>query len=116
MTFLNTLLSSRSQDINIQSYPQTSVDLRYRIMGCASSSNTEIIQRYQAKMLRLITQAPWYVTIQTPDRDLRINPVREIFKEKAEAHRKTLSTHPKLTYGTPDNSIINPEAETQMDI
>ena len=27
--------------------------------------------------------------IQTLHRDLRITPVREIFKEKAEAHRKT---------------------------
>jgi hypothetical protein len=32
------------------------------LWGCASSSNIEIIQRYQAKMLRLITQAPWYAT------------------------------------------------------
>ena len=30
-------------------------------------------------MLRLITQAPWYVTNQTLHRDLRIAPVREIF-------------------------------------
>jgi hypothetical protein len=41
-------------------------------------------------MLRLITQAPWYVTNQTLHSDLGIDPVREIFKDKAEAHRKTL--------------------------
>jgi hypothetical protein len=50
-------------------------------------------------MLRLITQAPWYVTNETLHRDLRITPVREIFKEKAEAHRKTLSTHPNSLMG-----------------
>ena len=45
-------------------------------------------------MLRLITQAPWYVTNQILHRDLCVAPVGEIFKEKAEAHRKTLSSHP----------------------
>jgi hypothetical protein len=34
------------------------------LWGCASSSNIEILQRYQSNMLRLITQAPWYVTNQ----------------------------------------------------
>ena len=64
------------------------------LWGCASTSNIEIIQRYQSKMLRLITQAPWYVTNQTLHRDLCIAPVRETFKEKAKAHHKTLSAHP----------------------
>jgi hypothetical protein len=45
-------------------------------------------------MLRLITQAPLYVTNQILHRDLGIATVKEIFKDKAEAHRKTLSTHP----------------------
>ena len=31
------------------------------LWGCASSSNIEILQRYQSKLPRLITQAPWYV-------------------------------------------------------
>ena len=70
------------------------------LWGCASSSNIDIIQRYQAKMLRPITQAPCYVTNQTLHRDLRIIPVREMFKENAEAHRKTLSTHPNPLMGS----------------
>ena len=70
------------------------------LWGCASSSNIEIIQRYQSKMLRLTTQAPWYVPNQTLHRDLCGAPVREIFKEKAKAHRKTLSSHP--------NSLMRP--------
>jgi hypothetical protein len=45
-------------------------------------------------MLRLITQAPWYVTNQILNRDLDIATVREIFKDNDEAHRKTLSVHP----------------------
>ena len=70
------------------------------LWGCASSSNIEIIQRYQSKMLRLITQAPWYVTNQILHQDLCVAPVREIFKEKAKAHRKTVSCHP--------NSLMRP--------
>jgi len=72
------------------------------LWGCASSSNVEIIQRYQSKMLRLIAQAPWYeyVTNQTLHRDLCIATVRETFKDKAEAHHKTLSSHP--------NSLMRP--------
>jgi hypothetical protein len=50
-------------------------------------------------MLRLITQAPWYVTNQILDRDLGIAPVREISKDKAEAHRKTLLAHPNPVLG-----------------
>ena len=51
-------------------------------------------------MLRLIRQAPWYVPNQILHRELCVAPVREIFKEKAKAHRKTLSSHP--------NSIMRP--------
>ena len=50
-------------------------------------------------MLRLITQAPWYVTNQILHRDC-VASVRETFKEKAEVHRKTLSSHP--------NSLMRP--------
>ena len=50
-------------------------------------------------MLRLITQAPWYVTNQTLHRDLCIAPVPETFKEKAKAHHKILSAHPNPLMG-----------------
>jgi hypothetical protein len=35
------------------------------LWGCASPSNIAKIQRYQSKILRLITNAPWFVTNQT---------------------------------------------------
>ena len=35
------------------------------LWGCTATSNIDIIQRYQSKMLRSITNAPWYVTNQT---------------------------------------------------
>jgi hypothetical protein len=42
------------------------------LWGCASISNIAIMQRYQSKILRTITNAPWYVTNQTLHTDLQI--------------------------------------------
>ena len=35
------------------------------LWGCASTSNVAVIQRYQSKLLRTITNAPWYVSNHT---------------------------------------------------
>jgi hypothetical protein len=36
------------------------------LWGCASKSNISIIQRSQSKILRMIVDAPWYVSNATP--------------------------------------------------
>jgi hypothetical protein len=64
------------------------------IWGCAAASNIAIIQRYQAKTLRQITDAPRYVTNHTLHTDLRIPSVRTVFQEPAETHRTALNSHP----------------------
>jgi hypothetical protein len=51
-------------------------------------------ERYQSKLLRFITNAPWYITNQTLQQDLRIPPVRTVFRERSAAHHKMLSSHP----------------------
>ena len=56
-------------------------------------SNTDIIQRYQSKMLRSITNAPWYVTNQSLHQDLCIPLVRTIYRERTTAHHATLRAH-----------------------
>jgi len=61
------------------------------LWGCASNSNIEIIQRYQSKILRILTNAPWYVTNHTPHSDLRIPYVREFFQERIAIHRSTMA-------------------------
>jgi hypothetical protein len=66
------------------------------LWGCASASNIAVIQRYQCKLLRSITNAPWYVTNQTLQQELRIPPVRTVFRERSAAHHKTLSSHPLM--------------------
>jgi hypothetical protein len=42
------------------------------LWGCAKPSHTKIIQRLQSKILRSITDAPWYVSNFTLHKDLRI--------------------------------------------
>ena len=36
------------------------------LWGCATNSNIAVIQRYQTKLLRTITNAPWYGNIHLP--------------------------------------------------
>jgi hypothetical protein len=43
-----------------------------QLWGCAKPSHTQIIQRLQSKILRLITNAPWYVSNFTLHNDLHI--------------------------------------------
>jgi hypothetical protein len=50
------------------------------IWGCAKPSNTKIIQRLKSKVLRTITNAPWYVSNYTLLNDLQIPFITEEIK------------------------------------
>ena len=69
------------------------------LWGCASPSNVAVIHRYQSKLLRLITNAPRYVTNQKVDQDMHVEQVRNVFRERTETHRKNLTTHPNPLMG-----------------
>ena len=47
-----------------------------QLWATASVSNIEILQRFQNKILRMIVNAPWYVSNQTIQRDLNIRTVK----------------------------------------
>jgi hypothetical protein len=64
------------------------------LWGCASHSNIEIIQRYQSKILRTLSNAPWYVTNHILHSDLHIPYVREVFQERIATHRTAIASHP----------------------
>ena len=64
------------------------------LWGCASNSNIEIIQRYQSKILRILTNVPWYVTNHTLHSDLHIPYVREFFQERIAIHRTAIASRP----------------------
>ena len=55
-----------------------------QLWGAACNSNLDIIQRFQSKTLRLMLDAPWYVTNVAIHRDLEIETV----KKEIERYRK----------------------------
>jgi hypothetical protein len=48
-----------------------------RLLGCAKSSNTQIIKEIQSKTLRLVFNAPWYISNKTLYKDSRIPLVED---------------------------------------
>jgi hypothetical protein len=55
---------------------------RIELWGCARKSNITIMQRSQSKILRMITNAPWYVTNQTLHEDLNVPYITEDIQER----------------------------------
>lgn len=70
------------------------------LWGCSSSSNVDILQRFQSKTLRAIIDAPWYVSNRTIHEDLKIPFIRDVIKERAVIHNRKLEMHP--------NEVIQP--------
>jgi hypothetical protein len=56
-----------------------------QLWGTASNSNLEILERFQSKVLRIITDAPWYVPNTVTKHDLQIPTVKQ------EARKYTVS-------------------------
>jgi hypothetical protein len=48
-----------------------------QLWGAASTSNVEILERFQSKSLRQIMDAPWYVSNTPIRRDLHMPTVKE---------------------------------------
>jgi hypothetical protein len=48
-----------------------------QLWGTASDSNIEILERFQSKVMRIITDAPWYVSNLVLRRDLHLLTVKE---------------------------------------
>lgn len=63
------------------------------LWGCASKSNLAIIQRSQSKILRAITDAPWYVSNQMIHNDLNIPFVQDVIQHHSNKHHAKLELH-----------------------
>jgi len=48
-----------------------------QLWGTASNSNIDILERFQSKVLRIITDAPWYVPNAVIKHDLQVPSVRQ---------------------------------------
>jgi hypothetical protein len=59
----------------------------------SSKSNISIIQKSQSKILRMIVDAPWYVSNATLHVDLGISYVQDVIHQKCNKHHTTLETH-----------------------
>jgi hypothetical protein len=65
-----------------------------QLWGTASNSNLEILERFQSKVLRIITDAPWYVPNAVTKRDLQGPTVRQEARQYSANCRRRLDTHP----------------------
>jgi hypothetical protein len=65
------------------------------IWGCASKSNQAVLRKAQSKILRMITNAPWYVSNLTLYEDLKIRYAQEVIFEKYAKHHRKLETRPQ---------------------
>jgi hypothetical protein len=59
----------------------------------ASTSNIDILERFQMKTLRMIVDAPWYVPNMVIGRDLQIPIVNEEIRRYSSLYRARLSAH-----------------------
>jgi hypothetical protein len=60
----------------------------------ASTSNVEILERFQSKVLRLIVDAPWYVPNTVIRHDLHMPTVKEEICTYSSHYSHRLSAHP----------------------
>lgn len=65
-----------------------------QLWGTASHSNIEIIQRFQNKMLRMVTNAPWYVTNEQLHHDLEVNTVKQEVLIHTKTYKERIVKHP----------------------
>jgi hypothetical protein len=64
------------------------------LRGCASIT---IMQRSQSKILRMITNTPWYVTNQTLHEELNVPCITEVIQERSIEHHDKLKIHSNTT-------------------
>jgi hypothetical protein len=71
---------------------------RIQLWGSASISSIEILELFQGKVLRMITNAPWYVPNMVLRQDLHITSGKEEIHRFSTQYRDHFYTHPsKLT-------------------
>lgn len=76
-----------------------------QLWGTSAKSNVNMLERYQSKTLRLITNAPWFVTNKAILKDLEMETVKDEIRRFSENYLNRLSVHPNpLAVALLDNS------------
>lgn len=65
-----------------------------QLWEAAANSNLEILQRFQSKMLRVITKAPWFVTNESIHKDLDMPTIKEEIQRYSRSYSNKISSHP----------------------
>jgi hypothetical protein len=65
-----------------------------QLWGSESTSNIEILERFQSKALHMITDAPWHVPNTGIRKDLQIPTVKHEISRYSYHYSKRLSVHP----------------------
>lgn len=65
-----------------------------QLWGCAKASHTKILQRFQSKTLRMLTNAPWYIRNDTLHNDLGVPYVDSEIKRLSTNYSSNLAGHP----------------------
>jgi hypothetical protein len=65
-----------------------------QLWGTASTSNIEILERFQSKALCIIVDAPWYELNTVIRRDLQIPTLKEEIRRYSSQYSARLSAHP----------------------
>jgi hypothetical protein len=65
-----------------------------QLWGTASTSNIEIMERFQSKALRIILDVPWYVPNNHIRRDLQMPSLKEEIRRYSSQYSARLSAHP----------------------
>ena len=64
------------------------------LSGIATMSHINKIETIQAKILRTIVNAPWYIRNEDIRRDLELPTVMEAISSNAERYKVRIATHP----------------------
>jgi hypothetical protein len=70
------------------------------LWGTASQSNIEILQRLQIKILRMVTNAPWYVPNHVLYTDLQMPIIREEITRLNSNYKAKIKVHPNKLMNT----------------
>jgi hypothetical protein len=65
-----------------------------QLWGTISNSNIEILERFQPKVLRLIVDAPWYVSNSVIRKDLQMPTIKEEESRFSSHYDVRISVHP----------------------
>jgi hypothetical protein len=65
-----------------------------QLWGSTSNSTIDILERFQSKVLRIITDALWYVPNAVITRDLQVPTVRQAVRTYSVTYRQRLTDHP----------------------